>query len=73
MSRVIDLTMPYHNDMAGFSKENSKTINRDGWNASTLTFYSHSGTHMDAPIHFNVSNQSIDEIPVSNFIGKPGL
>jgi kynurenine formamidase len=25
---------------------------------------------MDAPIHFNVSNQTIDKIPVSDFVGK---
>lgn len=70
MSHIIDLTMSYTGDMAGFSKTVSKTITDDGWNASTLAFYSHCGTHMDAPIHFNVSNQTIDEIPVTDFIGK---
>ncbi|TNJ47210.1 cyclase family protein [Tamlana fucoidanivorans] len=70
MSRIIDLTMTYTNSFAGFSKETSKTITKDGWNASTLSFYSHCGTHMDAPIHFNVNNQTIDEIEVSNFVGK---
>lgn len=70
MSRVIDLTMPYHNGVDGFSKEIAKTKDQDGWNASTLTFYSHVGTHMDAPFHFNVSNQTIDEMPVSDFVGN---
>ncbi|MGC6429879.1 MAG: cyclase family protein [Jejuia sp.] len=69
MSRVVDLTMSYHNDVTGFSKEIAKTKDKDGWNATTLTFYSHCGTHMDAPFHFNVSNQTIDEIDVSNFVG----
>lgn len=70
MSPIVDLTMPYTSEMIGFSKTVSKTIIDDGWNASTLAFYSHCGTHMDAPIHFNVSNQTIDEIPVTHFIGK---
>lgn len=70
MDRVVDLTMPYHNGMTGFSKDTAKTIATDGWNASTLTFYSHCGTHMDAPLHFNVSSQTIDEIPVANFCGR---
>lgn len=70
MSRIVDLTLTYTNRFAGFSKEISKTIHSDGWNASTLTFYSHCGTHMDAPIHFNVSKQTIDDIPVTNFVGK---
>ncbi|TBN05297.1 cyclase family protein [Hyunsoonleella flava] len=69
MSRVVDLTLSYHNNVNGFSKEIARTKDKDGWNASTLTFYSHIGTHMDAPFHFNVSNQTIDEIPVSDFVG----
>ncbi|TXG35404.1 cyclase family protein [Seonamhaeicola maritimus] len=67
---IVDLTLTYTNSFTGFSKETSRTIEKDGWNASTLTFYSHCGTHMDAPIHFNVSKQTIDEIPVSDFVGK---
>ncbi|MBC3757034.1 cyclase family protein [Hyunsoonleella sp. SJ7] len=70
MDRVVDLTMAYHNGINGFSKEVAKTKDKDGWNASTLSFYSHVGTHMDAPFHFNVSNQTVDEIPVSDFIGR---
>ncbi|WP_282135760.1 cyclase family protein [Seonamhaeicola maritimus] len=67
---IVDLTLTYTNSFTGFSKETSRTIEKDGWNASTLTFYSHCGTHMDAPIHFNVSKQTIDKIPVSDFVGK---
>lgn len=70
MSVIVDLTLTYTDSFTGFSKEASKTIDKDGWNASTLNFYSHCGTHMDAPIHFNVSNQTIDKIPVSDFVGK---
>ena len=70
MNRIVDLTLNYNNDLNGFSKTPAKTIDKDGWNASTLTFYSHSGTHMDAPIHFNVSTQTIDKIPVSDFVGR---
>ncbi|AUP80596.1 cyclase family protein [Flavivirga eckloniae] len=70
MNRIVDLTLTFTQDITGFSKETSKTLETDGWNASTLTFYSHCGTHMDAPIHFNVSKQTIDEIPVTDFVGK---
>ncbi|WP_271767344.1 cyclase family protein [Aquimarina algiphila] len=70
MKNIVDLTLTYTNQIDGFSKKASKTIQKDGWNASTLTFYSHCGTHMDAPIHFNVSNQTIDQIPVSDFVGR---
>jgi kynurenine formamidase len=70
MNIIVDLTLTYTDDFTGFSKKPSRTIDSDGWNASTLTFYSHCGTHMDAPIHFNVSQQTIDKIPVSDFVGK---
>ncbi|RED49267.1 cyclase family protein [Seonamhaeicola aphaedonensis] len=70
MSNIVDLTITYFNGLNGFSKETERTIANDGWNASTLTFYSHCGTHMDAPIHFDVKNETIDEIPVDNFVGK---
>jgi kynurenine formamidase len=70
MNKIVDLTLTYTSNFKGFSKESVKVIENDGWNASTLTFYSHCGTHMDAPIHFNVSKQTIDEIPVSDFMGR---
>lgn len=70
MHNIVDLTLTYTNSFTGFKKEVSKTVEKDGWNATNLNFYSHCGTHMDAPIHFNVSSQTIDQIPVSNFIGK---
>ncbi|WP_282122955.1 cyclase family protein [Algibacter mikhailovii] len=70
MNNIVDLTLTYTDSFTGFSKEISKTIDNDGWNASTLSFYSHCGTHMDAPLHFNVSNQTIDQIPVDHFVGK---
>lgn len=70
MNKIVDLTLTYTNSSTGFSKEISRTIEKDGWNASSLTFYSHCGTHMDAPVHFNVSKQTIDKIPVSDFVSK---
>ncbi len=70
MATVVDLTLTYTNTINGFTKETSKTLVEDGWNASTLTMYSHCGTHMDAPVHFDVNQQTIDEIPVSDFVGR---
>lgn len=70
MKKVVDLTQTYTTDCPGFSRSVFKTLARDGWNASTLTFYSYSGTHMDAPVHFEASPQTIDQIPVENFMGE---
>ncbi|MBP6385984.1 MAG: cyclase family protein [Pseudarcicella sp.] len=67
---VVDLTMTYHNEMPGFRSEPAKTIDKEGWNASTLTIYSHAGTHMDAPLHFGVSDETIDQLNPQKCIGK---
>ncbi len=64
MPRYIDLTLALEDGMRGVSSESVKEINRDGWNATTFHLYSHAGTHMDAPLHFDVSEQTIDQIPV---------
>ena len=68
--RVIDLTMTYHNGMPGLDIVPAKTMGKDGWNASTLRLYSHAGTHMDAPTHFEVSPKTIDQLPAEKCIGK---
>lgn len=54
--------------MNGVEIETAKTLAKDGWNATTLHLYSHVGTHMDAPLHFEVADQTIDQIPVERFV-----
>lgn len=68
--RIIDLTLTLTNEMKGVAITEAKSLAKDGWNASTLELYSHIGTHMDAPLHFEVNQQSIDEIAVERFIGQ---
>lgn len=67
-SRIVDLTQIFKDDMPGFRKEVSKTIASHGWNASLLHIYSHAGTHMDAPLHFEASHESIDQLEPVKFI-----
>lgn len=69
MTRIIDLTMPLVDGLRGVSIESARTLEKDGWNATTLHLYSHCGTHMDAPTHFAVSAQTIDQIPLEKCMG----
>lgn len=63
---MIDLTQTMTLEMPGVSWESARTIENDGWNARTLHIYSHSGTHMDAPLHFACGeNETIDQTPLS--------
>jgi len=38
--------------------------------ANNFTTAEHGGTHIDAPIHFSETGQTVDEIPLSNLIGN---
>ena len=69
MSRIIDLTLSLKPGMQGVELKPARVLEKDGWNATTLCLYSHVGTHMDAPIHFGVGNETIDKIPVEQCIG----
>jgi arylformamidase len=60
--------MTLREPMRGFKKGVAKTIGRDGWNASTLEIYSHAGTHMDAPLHFEAGKETIDTIQVERLV-----
>jgi arylformamidase len=68
--KLIDLTLSYNKNVAGFDSEPARLLQKDGWNATSLKIYSHAGTHMDAPLHFGVSDQTIDEIPIEKFFSK---
>ncbi|MBA7613550.1 Kynurenine formamidase [subsurface metagenome] len=73
MSRIIDLTLSLEPAMRGVKFEPAQVLEKDGWNAMTLHLYSHCGTHMDAPRHFVVSGQTIDQIPLDKCIGPAWL
>jgi kynurenine formamidase len=70
---VIDLTLRLESGMRGVEFETKYTVAEHGWNARTLHLYSHSGTHMDSPVHFEAGEQTIDEIPLADCIGKAWL
>jgi arylformamidase len=69
MSRIVDLTLTLKPGMRGVSFEPARILEKDGWNATTLSLYSHCGTHMDAPIHFGAGNQTIDQLDINRLIG----
>lgn len=69
-SKVIDLTLPINSKVDGVSIETARDLVEDGWNATTLHLYSHSGTHMDAPMHFGVNDQTIDTLPLNRLVSE---
>lgn len=76
--RVIDLSVPvdagttvYPGDPTP-SFEVHSTIESDGFNLLDIHLGSQSGTHLDAPYHFEPDGLRIDEVPVDRFTG-PGV
>lgn len=68
--RVVDLTRPFGQGFPGFDKKIAKELSADGWNASSLNFYSHAGTHMDAPVHFLADGATLEHYPPGRFLSQ---
>ncbi len=73
-SRVIDLThvmgpdFPTYDGGPNLALETVTAFERDGYNMLRWLLVEHTGTHMDAPIHFSTDGQPADEIPVENLV-----
>jgi kynurenine formamidase len=44
---------------------------KDGWHLEGLTLASHTGTHLDAPLHKLAGGRAIDSFPLEQFSGRP--
>ncbi len=67
--RVIDLSRSIDNEMPGVDISVAKRLQVEGWNATTLSLYSHCGTHMDAPRHFLPDGRTIDQQDLRECVG----
>ena len=73
----LDISQPLTNDIAvwpgdipfnfelGFTKEQTESVN-----IGQIKVGVHTGTHGDAPFHFNDEGKTIDEIDINVYIGK---
>ena len=74
--KAVDLSQELANGMPIYPGDpapsfvRAATLEKNGVNLTKMTLGSHTGTHTDAPIHFIQNGKSVDQIPVSNFIGE---
>ena len=74
--RCIDLThlisreMPVYPGTEPPRLQPANTYERDGFQETLLTMYSHTGTHMDPPAHLFAGRTTLDQFPVEQFIGR---
>jgi kynurenine formamidase len=67
--RIVDLTLTHYHGMRGVQIQPHTTITQDGYNTTTLTLYSHAGTHMDAPRHFLADGRTLDRLDLTKCVG----
>lgn len=48
----------------------AKTLENDGYLEKTVTMFSHTGTHIDAPSHIFENAPSLDKFPAGHFAGR---
>lgn len=71
---VEDLTHELHHDFPTYFGEPGITVSpkftyaEHKFNLNTIALNEHTGTHMDAPLHFSADGQSVAEVPVGNLV-----
>ena len=74
--KIIDLTqlmtasMPVYPGTEPPHLTVANTYETDGFRETLLSFFSHTGTHMDAPFHLFGDRTKLNEMPAAQFVGK---
>lgn len=74
--KVVDLSQPLYDRMSVYPGDPEvhiveiHSLQKEGWRLRYLQFSSHVGTHADAFAHMDENGQTIDAIPIEQFIGK---
>ncbi|TFD61416.1 cyclase family protein [Cryobacterium suzukii] len=79
INRVVDLSLVVNSTTQTYPGdpqprfEVHSTIERDGFNLLSVSMGSQTGTHVDAPYHFDESAPKIDELPLDRFVGRAAI
>ena len=68
MTHTYDDKFPTYFGAPGFSAEQKFNFKDNGFNLFQLSINEHTGTHIDAPLHFSADGNSVDEIPVETLV-----
>jgi len=77
--RLIDLSQPIYHDSPNcpahppVKSEIIKDHPQSGWRVELLTIASHTGSHVDAPLHKIAGGMSLDDIPLESWCGPAFL
>lgn len=68
LTHTLSSEFPTYFGEPGFQATQVFNFADNGFNLLTLEINEHTGTHMDAPLHFSADGDSVDEIPVGNLM-----
>lgn len=68
MTHTLSPEFPTYFGQPGISIDQQFAFEQDGFNLFEMTVNEHTGTHVDAPLHFSADGMSVDEIPVSSLV-----
>ncbi len=68
LTHAYDATFPTYFGAPGFAAEEVFNFAEHGFNLFNLSINEHTGTHIDAPLHFSADGHSVDEIPVTDLV-----
>ena len=69
MKKIIDLSLPFTDGMRGLEITPKTRFETDGYQTTTLHLYSHTGTHMDAPLHWIKGGRTMDHLDLNKCVG----
>lgn len=70
LSYSMESSMPYYSDDPSFSLTTFSFIEDNGYKVSKISLGSHSGTHVDAPLHMDNAGISVDKLDLALFFGE---
>lgn len=70
LTHYISEDMPVYPGTEGPRFTPANSYEADGFKETLMTMYTHTGTHMDPPAHLFSGRTTLDQFPVTQFVGK---
>ena len=68
LTHTYDEAFPTYFGAPGIAMEQKFNFAENGFNLFSLSVNEHTGTHIDAPLHFSADGASVDEIPIKSLV-----
>ena len=70
LTHIIDENMPVYPGTEAPVFAQANTYEKDGFKETKISMFTHTGTHIDPPAHLYSGRTTLEQFPISQFIGK---